>query len=164
VSEYKLLPDALGFVFGLLLIPLETSLGISHVVGWLLPYLAPLALATLICFAIAVHVNVRRGRKVPCYCFGGQNGEQISRRTLGRLGLLIAGEVFVLADPALFAVDRLTYPERSSDLVQLSTIFICAALVLITGKWVVTVPDILDLFRPCPSCKVQLRSGPRRQR
>lgn len=162
VSEYKLLPNSLGFLFGLLLIPVEISLGISHLIGWLLPYLAPLALVTLLSFAVAVSVNVMRGRPVPCYCFGGQKGEQVSRRTLARLGLLIAGELFVLVDPALFAADRLTYPQRSGDLAQLSTILICAVFLLIAGTWVLTVPDVVDLFRPCPSCKAQLR-GPGRQ-
>ncbi len=159
VREYKLLPDSLAFVIGLLLIPIEIVLGISHLVGWLLLYMAPLALGTLISFAMAVSVNLKRGRVLPCYCFGGQDGEQISRRTLVRLGLLIAGELFVLADPALFAADRLTYPERIGDLALLSTILICAVFVLVAGRWVLTVPDIVDVFRPCPSCRVQLRLG-----
>ena len=162
VRAYKLLPDSLAFVVGLLLIPIEIILGISHLVGWLLSYMAPLALATLISFAIAVGVNLKRGRVLPCYCFGGQRGEQITKRTLVRLGLLVAGELFVLADPALFASDRLTYPERTGDLVLLSTILICAVFVLVAGRWVLTVPDIVDLFRPCPTCKAQLRIGPRR--
>jgi len=159
VREYKLLPDSLAFVMGLLLIPIEIIIGISHLVGWLMSYMTVLALATLISFAIAVTVNLKRGRVLPCYCFGSHGGEQISRRTLVRLGLLIAGELFVLADPALFAPDRLTYPERIADLVLLITILICAVFILVVGRWVLTVPDIVDLFRPCPSCKAELRVG-----
>lgn len=159
VTEYKLLPDSLAFAVGLLLIPIEIILGVSHLVGWRLSYMAPLALATLISFAFAVSVNLRRGRVLPCYCFGGQGGERISSRTLVRLGLLIAGELFVLADPKLSVAGRLTYPERTSDLAVLSTILICAVFVLVAGRWVLTIPDIIDLFRPCPSCRAQLRVG-----
>ena len=159
VKEYKLLPDSLAFGVGLLLIPLEILLGISHVLGWLLAYTAPLAVATLVSFAIAVGVNLKRGRVLSCYCFGGKGGEQISKRTLGRLGLLIAAELIVLADPALFAADRLTYPERVGDIVLLSTLMICAVFVLVAARWVLTVPDVIDLFRPCPTCAAQLRLG-----
>ena len=159
VRAYKLLPDSLAFVVGLLLIPIEIILGISHLVGWLLSYMAPLALATLISFAIAVSVNLKRGRVLPCYCFGGQGGEQITKRTLARLGLLIAGELIVFAGATLFGADRLTYPERIDDLIRLGTIFICAVSVLVAGQWVLTVPDIVDLFRPCPSCPPQWRLG-----
>ena len=160
VRAYKLLPDSLAFAVGLLLIPIEIILGVSHLVGWLLSSMAPLALATLISFAIAVGINLKRGRVLPCYCFGGQGGEQITKRTLVRLGLLIAGELFVLADPALFVADRLTYPNRTPDLVLLSFILICAVVVLIVGRWLLTLPDIVDLFRPCPSCPPQWRVGP----
>jgi len=164
VREYKVLPDSIALIIGLLLIPIEIVLGISHLAGLLLSYAAPLALAILISFAVAVTVNLKRGRVMPCYCFGSQDGEQLSRRTLARLGLFIAGELFVLADPALFAGDRFTYPERLGDFALLITVLICSVFVLSAGQWILSLPDVVDLFRPCPSCKAQLPVGPRRQR
>lgn len=47
---------------------------------------------------------------------------QDSSRTLVRLALLIAEEPFMLADPKLSVADRLTYPERTSDLAPLSMV------------------------------------------
>lgn len=159
VTEYRLLPDSLAFGIGLLLIPIEIMIGIAHVLGWRLGYIGPLALATLVSFAVAVGVNLKRGRVLPCYCFGGRGGEQISKRTLARLALLSAGQLIVLADPALFTAARLTYPDRIDDPGLLSTVLICAVFVLVAGRWVLSVPDVIDLFRPCPSCASQLRLG-----
>jgi hypothetical protein len=155
VADYQLLPDSLAFGIGLLLIPVEIIFAISHLSGWSLAYIAPITLATLFCFAVAVAINVKRGRVLPCHCFGGQHGEKISTRTLVRLAMLIAAEIFVLADPLLFAGDRLTYPQRVGDPALLGLLLICAIFVLVGGRWLLSIPDVLALFRPCPTCGLQ---------
>lgn len=34
VEDYDVLPDRPAFVFGLLLVPLETAIAVSHLTGW----------------------------------------------------------------------------------------------------------------------------------
>src|SRR5258708_40335619 len=45
--------------------------------GWHLRLAVPLGIGTLITFAVAVAINLYRGRDLPCYCFDLSGGESI---------------------------------------------------------------------------------------
>lgn len=152
VTEYRILPESLGFGFGLLLIPVELLLAVSHLTGWQLALAAPAGLAALASFAVAVAVNLGRGRVLPCYCFGGRGGETISARTMARLLLLLAAELLVLTDPALFRTSQFVYPGRAANLSELGLLFFWATFLLVAGLWLLSVTDLMELLRPCPTC------------
>jgi hypothetical protein len=152
VADYQILPESLAFGVGLLLIPLEAFLAVSHLSGWLLAFAAPTGLALLAVFGIAVAVNLKRGRALPCYCFGDQSGETISGRTLARLLLLFAGELLVLSDPALSTAGRLTYPARVNNFAELGLAFFWATFLLIVAIWLLSLTDLLALLRRCRTC------------
>jgi methylamine utilization protein MauE len=147
VSEYRILPSYLAFGVGMLLIPLEFFLGVSHLTGWLLAYTVPMGLATLASFAVAVAVNLRRGRSLPCYCFGSQDRERISGRTLARLLLLFACELLLLLDAGLFKASPLVYPDRIHSFHDLALASFWAIFLLIAGSWLLSAPEVIELWR-----------------
>src|SRR5688572_2451657 len=70
VVEYKILPAKAAYMFALILIPAEALLAISFLTGWLTSITLPLATVMLIAFLVAVGINLRRGRRISCGCFG----------------------------------------------------------------------------------------------
>jgi hypothetical protein len=148
VVEYQVLPESLAYIAGLLLIPLEVFLAVSHLSGWMLAFAVPAGLGALVAFAAAVAINLRRGRALPCYCFGGEGGETISARALARLLLLLACELFVLTDPALFGRSQLVYPGRLASFSELGLALFWATFLLVAALWVLSVTDVIELLRP----------------
>ena len=70
------------------------------------------AIVLLTAFSAAIAVAIARGRQVQCTCFGRLYSAMVSRRTLARNGLLLAGAAFVLVGalsrPATSATDWIT--------------------------------------------------------
>jgi Methylamine utilisation protein MauE len=129
IEDYEILPARVAFVTALGVILLETWVAIAHITGSLLRLAVPFALGLLASFAIAVVVNLRRGRALPCYCFSAGGGESISRRTLFRLLLLGSAEIFILLTPTVVTRDWIlvhrqlcdrTYPGTPARAVRLS--------------------------------------------
>jgi len=151
VKEYRILPDWLATAFGFSLIPIEMILGLCLVTGWLLRYSLFFGLLLLVSFFIAVGVNIRRHRELPCYCFGTNSVEPISKRTLARIVFLTSGMVVVLlgAQMSIAAVgfispDSLTVGQHLVIRMLKGTL---AIFVLVTGKWILTFPNLLHLLR-----------------
>ena len=113
VREYRVVPVAFVGPASILLIALEISLAIGHLTGFLLVVVIPLGFAALCCFAAAVSINLRRGRALPCYCFGSRNGETISTHTLVRILFLGLGELFLLGTPVFLFAARSSIPDES---------------------------------------------------
>jgi uncharacterized membrane protein YphA (DoxX/SURF4 family) len=69
----------------------EIGLGAVLVSGLLRPWAAVLAAILLVLFTVLVVVNLARGRRPPCACFGARSHEPIGAlsvvRNLGLLGL-----------------------------------------------------------------------------
>jgi hypothetical protein len=148
VKEFQILPGSLAYIAGLLLIPLEMFLAVSHLTGWLLGLGVLIGLATIASFVVAVSINLKRGRALPCYCFSGQGGETLSGRTVARLLLLFAGELLLIADPGLFSASELIYPGRVGDLSELGFSLFWAIFTLIAGMWLLSLPDVIELLNP----------------
>lgn len=150
VVDYKILPVQMASGFAMALLPLEALLAVAFLTGWMTDLALPLAIGMLIIFLIAVGINVRRGREIPCGCFGNTS-ERISRRTLTRLLMLIfmvlillvyrsirnaplPGLVLLPTDVALASM--FTY--------LLQTIFL-AAFLLLLGAWILSLPELIGL-------------------
>ena len=147
VTEYRILSRSVAFIAGLMLIPLEIFIGLSHLSGWFMQLAIPLGLATLATFMIAVGINLKRGSILPCYCFGGGDGEVISVQTLLRLILLVAAELLVLAGSGWSGVVRLTYPDQVSSFGDLARVFFWATFILVAAVWLLSITDIITLLR-----------------
>ena len=148
VVEYQVLPDRLSYLAGLLLIPTEILLAAVHLSGLLSPFGALLGVAVLTCFTAGVALNLKRGRSLPCYCFGNSKRDVISGRTLARLLLLMVGEMLLLAD---FAFSRANNPVnlvRVHNVSEFSLAFLSAIFLLIFGSWFIKAVDVVELLRP----------------
>jgi hypothetical protein len=149
VANYEILPSRIAYAAGLALIPLEIYLGTAHLTGWQLSTAIPLALATLSTFAIAVGVNLHRGRALPCYCFGGAEGDVISGPALARLLLLMAGDLLLWRrgfQDGSYGV------QLASNPAQLGWALFWAVFVIVASMWLLSISDFWDLVRPCPRC------------
>jgi len=90
VANYRLLPDPLIAPFALLLPPLEALVGISLPFGpgsfW--PELAAATLLAL--FALAMGINILRGRRsIDCGCFQSAHKQTLRWTLVARNGVLI---------------------------------------------------------------------------
>jgi Methylamine utilisation protein MauE len=95
VAAYQIVPPSWANSSSLLIIAIETFLAAAHLTGFLMGVALLVGLGVLGIFGIAVSVNLKRGRVLPCYCFGVSDST-ISQVTLIRLGLLATGELFLL--------------------------------------------------------------------
>lgn len=149
VVEYKILPAKISYMFALVLIPLEALLSISFLTGWLTDIALPIATVMLITFLIAVGINLRRGRRVSCGCFGDSN-KQISPRTSARLLLLLAAVLFLMA---FRSIQRTPLPNLGMMIANplaftyfLLTAFL-AVFLLLLATWILSLPELVSLAR-----------------
>ena len=79
VANYRLLPDALVVPFAVVLPPLEAAVGVLLPAGVFAPWTEAVAAALLALFAVAMAINIRRGRTdIDCGCF-----QSALKQTLG---------------------------------------------------------------------------------
>ncbi|HKY55672.1 MAG TPA: MauE/DoxX family redox-associated membrane protein [Anaerolineales bacterium] len=149
VVEYQILPAKVAYAFALALIPLEALLAASFLTGWLTDFALPVAAMMLITFLIAVGINLRRGRRISCGCFGNSN-EQISSRTSARLLLLLATVLFLI----IFGSTQSTpLPNLGMMMTNplMFTFFVLTAILavflLLLAIWILSLPDLVFLVR-----------------
>jgi len=87
VAGYDVLPRWAP-VFAPTVIIVEGLLAVAFLTGWLVAVALVVAALLITVFALATGVNLRRGRRIDCGCFGATD-EQISGRSLGRLGAMV---------------------------------------------------------------------------
>jgi uncharacterized membrane protein YphA (DoxX/SURF4 family) len=70
VANYRILPDFLAVPFAYGIPPLEALIGAALFCGWFSPWPSAAAAALLLLFALAMGINIRRGRRhIDCGCF-----------------------------------------------------------------------------------------------
>jgi hypothetical protein len=148
VIEYQILPDRISYMAGLLLIPTEILLAATHLTGRLSAFGVLLGIVVLACFTAGVALNLRRGRLLPCHCFGDSKGDVISGRTLARLILLMVGELLLLADFSFSGANNLANPDRFRDVSEFASAFLSAIFLLVLGNWLLNASDVVKLLRP----------------
>ena len=158
VVEYEVLPAQLAYVVGWALVPVEVFLAVAFLTGWLSPVALPLAMVSLISFLIAVGVNLKRGRKIPCGCFGDAT-EQVSIRTAVRLTMLILVVIVLMAlsDSASASLPSLPVllDDSSSRMYLIQTSFV-AAFITLLGSWLLHLPELMSLLQ---SFRLNLKSS-----
>jgi len=144
VRQYEVLPPSLSYAIGLVLIPAEAITAFLLLTGYLSPLGLVAALCLLLCFGLAVTINLLRGRSPSCYCFGSGSSEQVSRRTVERIGLL--GFAVVLA----FA-SQVSPPPGGSILLPFATTIglqiALAGFLLAAGSWLLVLPRPFHVWR-----------------
>jgi hypothetical protein len=89
VLEYRILPPALGRLYARLLPPLECWLALLFFTGTAIRAAGVLAAVLLLSFIVAVSVNLARGRRLDCHCFGRARQRKIGWGLLLEDGLLL---------------------------------------------------------------------------
>jgi hypothetical protein len=164
VVAYEILPDNVAYLFALILIPLEVFLAIALLTGVLTDIALLLALVLLTIFLVAIWINLKRGRRISCGCFG-ETSEQISPRTLARLFLLLAVVLFLVSfrntgGASLPHLGAMT-ANGSTLIYLLQSVFVAVFLILL-GAWMLNLPELALLVRYWRG--VQLLSGDTKDR
>lgn len=162
VAEYEIVPAIVARGSALMLISLEVFLAIAFLTGWLTNVVLPVAITTLCLFFIAVTINLRRGRRIACGCFGDIS-EQISLRTLARLSLLLATVLLLLILKETTEVqlpDLTQMPLDSSTLTYLMQTSLLAIFLILMANWFLNAPEISFLVRQGHEGRLGDRSNP----
>jgi hypothetical protein len=129
--------------------PLEAFLAVAFLSGWLLEAALPLAVVMLAAFSAATAINLRRGRRVSCGCFGDPD-ERVSPRSLGRLALLVGGAL-ALGGLLLGGVGPVTLSglvaEGSSAVSSLVTAGGVAVFLLLAALWALSPRELAHVAR-----------------
>ena len=151
VVLFHVLPRSISVPLGFVIPPVELAIALSHLIGVLIFVGALTGSGVLLCFVTAIALNLVRGIRVPCSCFGVKDGEVISLRSLVRLSLMLAGEFTILGGLApTHSSYRGTYLLTS----HAAALIPQTLLLLIVAIWTLEADKLLKVWRPgtCKSC------------
>ncbi len=103
VFDYQILPANLSRIIGLLLPWIELLLGSSLILGIALPASSIASSLLIGVFVIAIEINLNRGRKIDCNCYGIGSTPEISRGKSAR-NILLLLLLVILFSLSLFTV------------------------------------------------------------
>lgn len=149
VVEYRILPAKIASIVALALIPLEAFLMVAFLTGWRTDAAFPIALVMLSIFTIAVGINIRRGRRIACGCFGSAS-EQISRRTLARLLVLLTVVLLLFAFRSRAGISVLNLAvlmAAGSTWIYLLQAVMLALFLILLAAWLLNLPELVFLVR-----------------
>jgi len=149
VVEYKVLQTSIAYGLGWTLIPLEALLAMALLTSNWTVVALPLAAVLLAAFLGAVALNLARGRRIPCGCFGAES-EQISTRTLVRLLLLLTVALLLVV---YRSVESEPLPSIGSTVADGSAVAYAvdvaalSAFLVLLGAWALSLPELALLAR-----------------
>jgi Methylamine utilisation protein MauE len=146
VAGYRLLPRAPTGVLAFTVIAIESFLAVAFPTGWAIPIALPLAAVILTSFAVAVAINLRRGRRIPCGCFGGES-EALSGRSLARLATLLGGVLLLAALGRSPLTAGKLASEGTSALAYLVQIGGVSAFLVLGVAWLLSLPELAFVLR-----------------
>lgn len=97
VLEYRLLPPSLGRLYGWLLPPGEFLIALLLFTGTAIRTAGVLTALLLLSFIVAISVNLARGRRLDCHCFGNAMQRQIGWGLLLQDGVLLFSAITLIA-------------------------------------------------------------------
>lgn len=102
VAEYQVLPASLERPFAMALPWLEIVIGALLLLGLATRDAAALAALLFLSFGVAIGVNLLRGRRFDCHCFGSVRSDPIGWAALIRSAALVLGAIVVVAGASRF--------------------------------------------------------------
>lgn len=107
VLQYRAVPEAMSRLVARVLPPLEMAAALCLLLGVLTRAAAFLGALLLVAFAGAIGLNLVRGRRVACGCFGTLSSREVSWVAVFRNIVLAAAALFVVANvPAAVSLDH----------------------------------------------------------
>lgn len=90
LGNYRLLPQSLVLPTAVILPPLEAAIAAGLVVGWAAPWPVAAAMILLTLFALAMGINILRGRShIDCGCFQSALRQRLSWTLVMRNAILV---------------------------------------------------------------------------
>lgn len=100
LARYKILPARLVPTASRVVPAVEVAIGVCLLVGLYSRLAAAAATIFLVVVTVGVVVNLRRGRSIPCACFGTASTSPITIRTVVRNAALFVLALIVVTIPA----------------------------------------------------------------
>lgn len=151
LHDYRIFPRSSAKYLGILVIAIEGVIAFSYLSGWLLHPAGILALALLAVFLLISSLALKRGIDVRCLCFGANDMEPLSLRTVIRIALLATALLtLVMKWPIGEEALRSTYTTN-----QVISALTCAVLVQILTSWMLAMPEFTRLMQECRTCGQQ---------
>ncbi len=149
VADFAVFPTLAPFV-AWLTIAGELAVAVSFLSSTFVAVGIALAMLLTLMFAVATGLNLYRGRKIDCGCFGGES-EEISAKSLIRLGFIGAGTVALAAGYSVGGID----PIQAKELMEhgfdgvafLIAAFGTAAGILAGAALIINSDELLDAVR-----------------
>jgi Methylamine utilisation protein MauE len=142
VARYQIIPARLASPASLLIIALELVIAGTFASGFLVRWTSLVALALLAAFAFAVTINLRRGRELPCMCFGSRSEDPISALSLVRIALITCAVVLVRESVSGSSL----YPGQGETTEQIFAALTLALGIIAAARWVLVAPAVARLF------------------
>jgi len=95
VLEYRVLPPRLSWFYARLIPPLEFLMALLLLTGTAVRFAAIVVSVLLLSFIIAIGINLTRGRKLDCHCFGKATRRPIGWRLLLQDAALLGAAIVV---------------------------------------------------------------------
>lgn len=106
VREYRAVPESMSRRVARVVPPAETALGVCLVLGVLVRPVALVSAVVLLAFTFAIALNLVRGRRIACGCFGTISSREVSWFAVARNVCLIGFALVVaISVPTVLAVD-----------------------------------------------------------
>lgn len=113
IKHYRVIPGVTAGAAARAVAATEVVLGIVLILGFGVPYAAAAGSALLVVFALAMGINILRGRRIPCGC--KRDSEPIQFRHIARNGASVAALILLAQLPAhRWAIDALVQPRLLS--------------------------------------------------
>jgi hypothetical protein len=146
VEEYRIAPQRVAGALAACTIVLESFLALAFLTGSMFEKSLALAAALLVTLTAGVAINLHRGRRISCGCFGDP-AERISARSLARLMIMLLA-VFALAtidaSPLTFGTIA---PAGQSALASLIVNCAMAAFLTAVAIWALSLPELAFTLR-----------------
>ncbi len=162
VKSYEILPEFFATIYGFVLPWLELTLAALLIFG-IFTQLAALTLCLLlVSFAVAVSVNLARGKQMDCGCFGSANREKLSWATVARISLLLSFALVVATSESQylsldsFLISRIPASLQEPPLLGFLPVLMTASLVYLGPRLAGRVTRLLLDHR---QLDVELRKG-----
>ena len=140
VASHAVMPVRLVSVAAPALVLLEFLVALALMLGYIVAVAGSIAIVMLSLFAMSIVVNLSRGRRIPCGCFGSKT-EEISPRSLLRIALLVVPTIVLLAvggSTLTVGVFTENGPQSLFRLVEAAGL---AAFMLAVGAWLLAIPE-----------------------
>ncbi|MCZ2112201.1 MAG: DoxX family membrane protein [Dehalococcoidia bacterium] len=106
VREYRAVPESIGRAVTKVVPLAETALGLCFLLGVAVKPAALVSIVLLLVFTVAITVNLMRGRRIACGCFGTLSSREVSSYAVARnVGLSVSALVVAGWAPTVLAVD-----------------------------------------------------------